>query len=338
MHEHINVVNLIRKLRFEKDRPVKKKLIGAWQEKDRLNDEIIDSFVVILRTSGCKWAKISGCSMCGYYNDTSPGIGEFELLNQLQEATIKYKGEKLVKIYTSGSFLDNNEISPSVQKAVLEQFSGAERVIVETRPEFINREKIELLNDYQNVMVAIGLESANDETLLFRINKGFLVWHYTQAAEKLKANKIPIKSYILLKPPFMTEADAITEAIYSIKFAAKHSDLISLNPMNIQKGTLVEYLWMKSEYRPPWLWSVVDVLKKTYGIGEIISYPTAGGTLRGAHNCGKCDERVVKAIYDFSLHQDISYLENLNCKCREKWKNILRFGPYFWDYTIESTC
>ncbi len=335
MHdEHIEIVKKIRELR--RDRKTDKKgLIGAWREKDRLNGEIIDSFVVILRTSGCRWARVSGCSMCGYYNDTNPEIKEENLRAQLNDALNKYRGEKLVKIYTSGSFLDDGEVPPKLQEDIITAFSSAERVIVETRPEFI-RAKIPKLKELGNVMIALGLESANDETLLFRINKGFLVKHYIRAAELLNDANISVKSYVLLKPPFMSERDAIEEAIETIKLAVKYSEVVSLNPMNIQRDTLVEYLWKKGEYSPPWLWSIVDVLKRTYKLGEVISYPTAGGTRRGAHNCGKCDEKVVKAIYDFSLHQDIAYLLNLDCPCKARWEKIVKYGPLFWDYSIEG--
>ncbi len=332
---HSDVVKLITQLRREGRRTERKNLIGAWTERDRLNGEVVDSFVIILRTSGCKWAKISGCSMCGYYNDTSPEISEDDLMNQIREAKSRYRGEKLVKIYTSGSFLDDNEVPARVQEEILREFSSAERVIVESRPEFVNKDKIEFLRGFGNVMVALGLESANDKTLIFRINKGFLVRHYVKAATRLNEAKIPVKTYILLKPPFMSEGEAILEAVKSIEFASQYSEQISLNPMNIQRNTLVEYLWSRGEYRPPWLWSVVEVLERTHGAGEIVSYPTAGGTKRGAHNCGKCDDRVLKAIYEYSWHQDLSYLQDLDCKCRELWRRIVKYGPYLWDYSAE---
>ncbi len=334
--DNTEVVKLIRRLRSEARRKRKTNLIAAWSEKDRMGDEVVDSFVVIFRTSGCKWAKISGCSMCGYYNDTSPDIEGSVLLEQLGEAMKKYRGEKLVKIYTSGSFFDPNEIPVDVQDEILSAFP-AERIIVESRPEFVRDDVAEAMAQRGNVMVALGLESASDETLLFRINKGFLVRHYVRAAETLNAHGVPVKSYVLLKPPFMTEAEAIDEAIMSVEFASRYSELVSVNPMNIQNNTLVEYLWKRGEYRPPWLWSVVEVLKRTYSVdADVVSYPTAGGTKRGAHNCGKCDERVVKAIYDFSLHQELKYLEALDCACRERWKKIVKYGPAFWDYTVES--
>ncbi len=335
--DNIEVVQLIRRLRSESRRRPKKNLIGAWREKDRLNGKVVDSFVIIFRTAGCKWAKISGCSMCGYYNDTSPDISAEDLMNQLKEAREKYGGERLVKIYTSGSFLDNNEIPAEIQHEILSAFPDAERIIVETRPEFVTPKSVNRLSEHGNIMVALGLESANDDTLIYRINKGFRVRHYVQAAQRLKDAGIPIKTYVLLKPPFMTEREAIDEAVQSIEFAANYSSLISLNPMNIQNHTLVEYLWKRGEYRPPWLWSVVEVLQRTAHLGvDVVSYPTAGGTRRGAHNCGRCDEKVVEAIYNFSLHQDPSYLQNLNCECREKWKKIVEYGPLFWDYTVES--
>jgi radical SAM enzyme (TIGR01210 family) len=151
----------------------------------------------------------------------------------------------------------------------------------------------------------------------------------------LNEHNVPVKTYILLKPPFMTERQAIEEAIYSVEFASRYSEVVSVNPMNIQNYTLVEYLWRRGEYRAPWLWSVVEVLRRTAGLDvDVVSYPTAGGKVRGAHNCGKCDEGVLKAIENFSLHQDISYLENLDCQCKERWKKIVEFEDYLWDYSI----
>ena len=33
---------------------------------------------------------------------------------------------------------------------------------------------------------------------------------------------------------------------------------------------------------------------------RLIVHPTAGGKIRGAHNCGKCDDSIIKAIENFS--------------------------------------
>ena len=328
---------MIREIRKKAKRREKSGLIASWTEKDRLDGKVVDSFVIILRTRGCRWAYHSGCSMCGYFNDTNPRMKEEDLLKQVEEAKNKYNGEPLVKVFTSGSFLDDWEVPPNAQNALYDAFSSAKRIIVESRPEYVTEEKVREVGERRNVMVALGLESANNETLERRINKGFTVEDYVRAAELLRKHEVPVKTYVLLKPPFMTERQAIEEAIYSVEFASRYSEIVSVNPMNIQNYTLVEYLWRRGEYRAPWLWSVVEVLKRTSNLGvDVVSYPTAGGKVRGAHNCGKCDARVLEAIENYSLTQDISHLENLNCPCRERWKKIVEYEDYLWDYTYNS--
>ncbi len=326
---------MIRELRKDAKREDRKDPIGIWREKDRLNGRIVNAFVLILRTRGCRWAYHSGCSMCGYFNDTNPRIGEEELRNQIKIAREKYGGEELVKVFTSGSFLDDWEVPSEIQSMLYEEFADAERIVVESRPEYVTTEKVKELIRYGNIMVALGLESANDTTLKYRINKGFEVKDYIRAAQLLRDAGVEVKTYILLKPPFMSERMAIEEATKSIEFAAEYSNIVSLNPMNIQNHTLVEYLWRRGEYRAPWLWSVVEVLQRTAHLDvDVVSYPTAGGTKRGAHNCGKCDARVLEAIRNYSLTQNIEHLNMLDCECRERWRKIVENEDYTWDYTI----
>ncbi|MGB1689383.1 MAG: hypothetical protein ACPHDM_01660, partial [Candidatus Poseidoniaceae archaeon] len=67
-----------------------------------------------------------------------------------------------------------------------------------------------------------------------------------------------IKTYLMFKPPFMSEGDALVHGAKWIRDVAERSDEISVNPMNIQKGTVIDRLFRANEYRPPWLWSLVQ--------------------------------------------------------------------------------
>lgn len=301
-----------------------RKYVSSWMEKDVLDSEVVDAYVMILRTRGCAWALSSGCSMCGYINDaTQKTVDEDDLICQFSEAMKGFSDERIVKIYTSGSFFDEGELPKNVSERILNELSEkTEKIIVETRPEFVKEENI---NGHKKLEVAIGLESANDFVLKHSINKGFLFEDYIKAAKILKKLNIPLKTYLLIKPPFLTEYEAISDAIGSAKAVASHSQSISFNPVNIQKFTLIERLWKNREYRPPWLWSVVEVLKKASEIPNVrlVSSPTAGGTKKGAHNCGKCDKKVLLAIERFSQTQDTSFLNELNCDCKEDWQDIL---------------
>ena len=93
------------------------------------------------------------------------------------------------------------------------------------------------------------------------INKGFTFNDYKKAATLLKKHQMNVKTYVLMKPPFLTEKESLNDCIQTTKDIAPYTDLISLNPTNVQRHTVVEYLWKRNQYRPPWLWSIVEYLK-----------------------------------------------------------------------------
>ncbi|UCG69312.1 MAG: archaeosine biosynthesis radical SAM protein RaSEA, partial [Thermoplasmata archaeon] len=252
--------------------------ISWWVEKDVIDDEIVDAFVMILRTRGCAWAQKGGCSMCGYINDAAQTkVSEEDILYQFSELMRHYNGEKFVKIYTSGSFFDEEELPKNVQDKILEITSKkTDKIIVETRPEFVKKERLKG-RDY--LEVALGLESASDFVLKNSINKGFTLEDYKKAAGTIKDSGLNVKTYLLIKPPFLTEMEAIEDAVKSAEIINDFTDTISFNPVNIQRNTLVEKLQKNAEYRAPWLWSVVEVLRQSsrFKSGRIISSPTAGG-------------------------------------------------------------
>lgn len=289
-----------------------------------LNGRRAEAFVAVLRTQGCSWARSSGCTMCGYINDAFPATIE-ELKKQVDKVLGEYRGEKVVKVYTSGSFLDENEVPSVLRHELLEGFKRAERVIIETRPEYITLNIVDELLSFGNVMVALGLESSKDKILKFCINKGFRREDYVSAAQKLNNAGIPLKTYVLLKPPFLSEVEAIEDAVSTAHFSSTFSAEVSINPVNVQANTLVEHLWKRGEYRPPWLWSIVEVLKRCKPLlakCRVISIPTGGGTKRGAHNCGECDSVLLQRIVHFSLSQNLSALEGLECTCRQHWLRL----------------
>ena len=98
--------------------------------------------------------------------------------------------------------------------------------------------------------------------------------------------------------------------------------------MNVQGRTIVDRLFRRGEYRPPWLWSVVEVLERTHDLkAHVKSHPTAGGMVRGAHNCGTCDRRVVNAIEEFSLGLRADFAD-LSCACQDVWRAYGETQPF----------
>jgi hypothetical protein len=266
--------------------------------------------------------------MCGYNVESDSRISQENITNQLRHVeesiSLKNAKPKIVKIFTSGSFFDPSEISEKTRIWIYDfmEEMGVEKLIVESRPEFVERAE-EVLDRNFTLEVGIGLETSNDFIRNRIIRKGFTFEQFSKASTLLKALEISVKAYLLLKPPFISESEAIEDAINSSKLLLENElvDVISLNLVNVQSKTYVEWLWKKKLYRPPWLWSAVMVLEEVEEMGGlIISDPVAAGKRRGPHNCGKCDGEVARAIKEFSLTQDTGKL-GVGCECKDWWRD-----------------
>lgn len=297
-------------------------LEALWKEKDMIGDETVDAMVVIMRTSGCCWAKTGGCTMCGYRQASLTCVTEEDLNRQVDEALSKYKGEPFLKLYTSGSFLDEREIPRSIRDRIFEEFKGCRRILAESRPEFVTEEAISTLP--KTMTIALGLESCDNEILDISINKGFTAEDSKRAGELLKTAGLTVRTYLLLKPLFMTESAAMDQAVKSALFADPFSDEISINPLNVQRGTYVERMWKRGEFRPPWIWSLIEVMKRLSGnvSSRLMSSPSGGGSQRGVHNCGVCDRAALDAVERFSFSQNPADLE-VSCDCKITWERYM---------------
>ena len=320
---------LVRDLRVDRAYDPRE-IISTWTEKDLLDGKVVDAWVIIFRTRGCYWAHASGCSMCGYVNDTAVDVSDADLRHQLDSVLGRHRDQPMVKVYTSGNFFDDHELSPESRRAILDGLGDrCDKVIVETLSHMIRKEQVETaLGSVDRLEVAFGLESTNERVLRYAVNKVWGLKEHTRAASIVREAGGTVKTYLLVKPPFLTEREAIEDAVRSGHDADPHSDTISFNPVNVQRNTLVDHLFKRRQYRPPWLWSVAAVLERTRDLkAHVKSHPTAGGMRRGAHNCGECDRRVVDAIEEFSLglRRDFSDLE---CGCKDVWRAELELQDF----------
>ena len=243
----------------------------------------------------------------------------------------------MVKVYTSGSLLEDREIPVAFQETVLQDCADMNKeLIVESRCEQLTEEKLAWATSINpDFTVAIGLEAYDDEVLRFHVNKGFTTKAWDRAVANLKKFDLRIKTYLMFKPPFMNEADALDHCVKWIGAVAERSDEISVNPMNIQRGTVIDRLHRHNEYRPPWLWSLVEMIRRAHPlihpdggingdpdqVARLIVHPTAGGKIRGSHNCGRCDHEVVAAIERYAVSGSLMEFDALSCDCEEVWRS-----------------
>ena len=332
MDAHNSVMREIRGLKDKQYDPHEPTRV--WLDEDNTPGGVYDSLTIILNTGGCRWARAGGCTMCGYVAESVEGgsVAHEALMDQIEicldhEANNADEPAELIKIYTSGSFLDEREVGAETRQAIAETFSDRERIVVESLPDFVDSEKITDFTDQGlAVDIAVGLETATDRVRHDCVNKYFDFADFEEACATAQDAGAGIKAYLLMKPPFLSEAEARDDMIDSVRrcAAVDGCHTVSMNPCNVQEYTMVNELFRAGGYRPPWLWSVADVLERTVDVDAIVvSDPVGHGSDRGAHNCGECDDRVQKAIKDFDLRQDPSVFEQVSCDCERTWNLVI---------------
>ena len=319
---------------------------ASWTGVDLVNGIKTKTLTIIFRSSGCRWGKAGGCTMCGYVYDCAsepPTLEDYK--SQLAKAMKKAEKfpEFMVKIFTSGSFLDEQEVFREARDAILETLAyvpGVIKVLVETRPNFVTEENVkDCLKILRNkpFELAFGLETSSDRIRKDSINKGFTFRDFVRAAEIARKHGATVKAYLLLKPLFLSERQALEDIVHSIDDAVPYADTISINLCNVQKGTLVEAIWEKRQYRPPWLWSIVEILqraKASHPDLPLMSDPVGAGSKRGPHNCKICSSDVADSIRTFSLTQNPADLNKVDCECKELWKEILELEDFTYGTPI----
>jgi len=306
-----------------------------WLGRDNLRGDVVDVLTIIFQTSGCYWGKQGGCTMCGYVYDSSTGEpSDPDILAQLDKALERAAklDRFMVKIFTSGSFLHEQEISSALRKQILKKLAEDDRIVAvlaETRPEFVTQEAavdcLSVMNK-KPLEFAYGLETTSDRIRRESINKGFAFEKFKQAAEIAKQNGIFTKAYLMLKPPFLTEREAMEDILKSIDEVVPYAQTVSINLCNVQAGTYVEKLWENKEYRPPWLWSIVKILKEAkikHPDLFLMSDPVGAGAKRGPRNCKICSRDVADVIREFSITQDVKTLDKADCDCKLLWEKEL---------------
>src|SRR5205085_5827136 len=96
----------------------------------------------------------------------------------------------------------------------------------------------------------MGLETAHPEVLA-SLNKGMTLDQFASAARFLQENDIALRVFILVKPPFLDEAEALHWAKRSLDFAFDcGATAASLIPTRFGNGAL-EALAAQGQFSPP---------------------------------------------------------------------------------------
>ena len=184
---------------------------------------------------------------------------------QIDFALAQLPSARQIKLYNSGSFFDKRAIPSADYQDIATRIKHFERVVVECHPKLINESCLQFrdLLGAAKLEIAIGLETVHPEVLP-RLNKGATLQDFQNAAAFLKQNDIALRVFILVKPPFLNEDEAIFWAKQSTDFAFDcGASVVALIPTRRGNGAL-EKLEEFGNWSPPRLKTLENATN--YGI------------------------------------------------------------------------
>lgn len=317
--------------------------------KGYMGGDKIERVIFYLRSTGCTWCKtdFGGCLMCGHYHGTTKGrhISKQSYYQQFIAEYQKYNFSRypMVCIYNAGSILNPEEMHSDDLGLILrivDENPHIKHLIIESRPECITDEAIRIIkrNIKRTVIeIGIGLETTSETVRDLCINKGFSFDDYKTAAKVIKNDGIKLLTYLTaVKPLFLTENEAVNDVLESIASIEDITDVISLEPTSIQRGTLVEYFYNNGYYSIPRGWLIQDIVRFLYSnrrylpfelrIGGFEFYPTPDYFVS---NCPDCDQILYDSIDTYNTIKEYNPLITLDCDCRSNYSKNMSIEDRF---------
>lgn len=299
--------------------------------------------IIYLRSSGCFWAIRraqsgevvfkAGCLDCEHsVAETTFGrpISANDYVEQFMGEYNKYGDFSefpTICIYNEGNFFNPQELPEPARDAILRVIGdnpNIESVIIESLPETIKARHLEVTKSFlgdKEVEIAIGLESVNPEIRTLCVNKSYDLPTFVKTVNLIR-KYFDVLAYVLLKPSFLEEREAIEDAVATTQYAFNHGvKVVSLEPVGSSKHNMAGVLETNGLRRVPWLWSVVEVLRRVRHLGEV----RVGGLQFApryrhvAYNCQRCSEAFYQAIERYNCTLDFSIFEELDCSCKSEW-------------------
>lgn len=304
---------------------------------ERKGDTLIPRAVITLRSVGCGWARSGGgCTMCGHFagrSPNAPGDAERQIAQFDQAfAQVDWSGFPILCLYNGGSLLNPEELPEQALTHILARIAaepGITDVVVETRAQYVTEARLTAITQGlagRRLTVAMGLESASEEVRRLCVHKGFSLNGFAKACQLVRRFG-RLRLYVLIKPPWLTEHEMIEDAVASIRLAHELlADDVHFEPLTIQRHTLLNLLWRQGKYRLPWLWSVIEVLKRVSPQVVYLSpFAHVPRPIAIPHNCGRCDDEIRRLLLgDYNKYGDLRAVSELRCPCRDDWREELQ--------------
>ena len=201
------------------------------------------------------------CLMCDLWrNTTDEPVPVGAIPAQIEHALQRLPPARTLKLYNAGNFFDAAAIPPADHDAVAALCRPFETVVIENHPKLTDRRCVDFAGRLDaRLEVALGLETVHPDVLP-RLNKGMTLADFGRATDLLHGAGIATRAFVLLRPPWLDEAEGVEWAVRSVRHAQDHGvGLVAVIPTRAGNG-IMERLQAAGDFSPPKLASLERVL------------------------------------------------------------------------------
>jgi radical SAM enzyme (TIGR01210 family) len=201
------------------------------------------------------------CLMCDLWKyTTDERVPAGAIPAQIAWALERLPAAPHLKLYNAGNFFDAQAIPPGDLPAVARLVAHFRTVIVECHPLLVGPRCLafrEMMTG--SFQIAMGLETVHPE-ILPQLNKRMTLPDFSRAVRFLRDNGLTARAFILLRPPFLTEAEGVEWAKRSLRWAFDQGvECCSVIPTRAGNGAM-EHLQAQGLFEPPSLASLEEVV------------------------------------------------------------------------------
>lgn len=220
-----------------------------------------------------------------------------------------------IKLYNSGNFFDAQAIPVADHAEIAALLSRFSTVIVENHPKLCGTICAEFNQRIAGRLeIALGLETVDTE-ILSRLNRQMSLEDFQSTVSRLHAWDIDTRAFVLLKPPFMCEADCVDWAVRSVEFAFDQGvACCSVIPTRGGNG-IMEDLSLRGDFSPPSFVSLETFQDKALATarGRVLVDLWEAERLLA---CDRCRELRLDRARMMNLQQIV--LPRIECDCQKQ--------------------
>jgi radical SAM enzyme (TIGR01210 family) len=294
------------------------------------------------------------CVFCGFLNNHSP-ISASAVISVFKEAVSSNDLNNVhrLEIYVSGSFFDDEEVSPDSRRKIIELVGKTDikEVVLESRPEFITENSLLPFKHHINpnrVTIAVGVETTNSR-VRSKLCKGLTTRELKSGIRQIKKAGMNFQAYLLLNPPVINnDREAVIDIVRSAEEIVNLASRIgcplslALQPFFLAENSFVaQERSLRDHTRPPWLYTIaltlklLDIIRNKDGyryqiiLGNEIDNVNAilipSNYTREGDICS-CTDTLRGYLSDINISQE-KLKENVDrvlyseCDCKTTWQN-----------------